>query len=155
MLGRLPVPRRPTYLDFSRAGPIALAIGAGGGCLDIFSVIYHFSFLSPCLWETARCGLGCCLKGPLNPEQPTNQVFRFFLFVLCLLCLLVFYVILALWAPVLQYKLPALLCFSFRSVLLFLFVVVVCGEPRQKQRRGLVDHKLVQAPSNFIAGRPK
>ena len=23
-----------------------LAVGAGGGCLDIFSLIYHFSFLS-------------------------------------------------------------------------------------------------------------
>ena len=34
-------------------GPIALAIGAGGGCMDIFSLIYHFSFLSPSLWETA------------------------------------------------------------------------------------------------------
>ena len=34
-------------------GPIALAVGAGGGCLDIFSLIYHFSFLSPSLWETA------------------------------------------------------------------------------------------------------
>ena len=31
-------------------GPTALAIGAGGGCLDIFSLIYHFSFLSPSLW---------------------------------------------------------------------------------------------------------
>ena len=30
-------------------GPIALAIGAGGGCLDIFSLIYLFSFLSPSL----------------------------------------------------------------------------------------------------------
>ena len=29
------------------------------------------------------------------------------------------------------------------------------GEPKQKQGRGLVDHKQVQAPSNFIAGRPK
>ena len=28
-------------------------------------------------------------------------------------------------------------------------------EPRQNYGRGLVDHKLVQAPSNFIAGRPK
>ena len=28
-------------------GPIALAVGAGGGCLDIFSLIYHISFLSP------------------------------------------------------------------------------------------------------------
>ena len=31
-------------------GPIALAIGAGGGCLDIFSLVYHFPFLSPSLW---------------------------------------------------------------------------------------------------------
>ena len=54
-------------------GPIALAVGAGGGCLDIFSLIYHFSFLSPSLWETARYRLKYCLKGPLNPKQPTNQ----------------------------------------------------------------------------------
>ena len=25
-------------------GPTALAVGAGGGCLDIFSLAYHFSF---------------------------------------------------------------------------------------------------------------
>ena len=31
-------------------------------------------------------------------------------------------------------------------VLFFLFVVVVSGEQKQKQGRGLVDHKLVQAP---------
>ena len=104
MLGKLPVPGRPTNLDYSRAGaycacsgcgwglfghfcsrlsfffsfsaggrverlcwvnfrcrgvlliwiivgqgPTALAVGAGGGGLDIFSVIYHFSFLSPSL----------------------------------------------------------------------------------------------------------
>ena len=30
-------------------GPIALAVGAGGGCLDIFTLVYHFSFLSPSL----------------------------------------------------------------------------------------------------------
>ena len=34
-------------------GPIALAVGLGGGCLDIFSLIYHFSFRSPSLWATA------------------------------------------------------------------------------------------------------
>ena len=50
-------------------GRIALAIGAGGGCLDIFSLIYHFSFLSPSLWEMTRYRLKYCLKGPLNPEQ--------------------------------------------------------------------------------------
>ena len=54
-------------------GPIALAVGAGGGCLDIFSLIYHFSFLSPSLWETARYRLKYCFKGPLSPKQPTNQ----------------------------------------------------------------------------------
>ena len=27
-----------------------LAVGAGGGCLDIFSLVYHFSILSPSLW---------------------------------------------------------------------------------------------------------
>ena len=34
-------------------GPVALAVGAGGGCLDIFSLICPFSPLSPSLWETA------------------------------------------------------------------------------------------------------
>ena len=53
-------------------GPIALAVGAGRGCLDIFSLINLFSFLSPTLWETARYRLKYCLKGPLNPIQPTN-----------------------------------------------------------------------------------
>ena len=54
-------------------GPTTLAVGAGGGCLDIFSLVYHFSFLSPSLWEMARYRLKYCLKGPLNPKQPTNQ----------------------------------------------------------------------------------
>ena len=30
-------------------GPIALAVGAGGGCFDIFSLVYLFSILSPSL----------------------------------------------------------------------------------------------------------
>ena len=54
-------------------GPIVLAIGAGRGCLDIFSLDYHFSFLSPFLRETARYRLKYCLNGPLNPKQRTNQ----------------------------------------------------------------------------------
>ena len=55
-------------------GPIALAVGAGGGCLDIFSLINIFPFPSPSLWETARYRLKYCLKGPLTPKQPTNQL---------------------------------------------------------------------------------
>ena len=54
-------------------GPTALAVGAGGGGLDIFSLVYHFSLLSPSLWEMARYRLKYCLKGPLNQKQPTNQ----------------------------------------------------------------------------------
>ena len=50
-----------------------LAVGAGGGGLDIFTLIYPFSPLSPSLWETARYRLKYCLKGPLNPKQPTDQ----------------------------------------------------------------------------------
>ena len=54
-------------------GPTALAVGASRGRLDIFTLIYLFSPLSPSLWETARYRLKYCLKGPLNPKQPTNQ----------------------------------------------------------------------------------
>ena len=72
-LGKLPVPGRPTIRMIIGQGPPALAVGAGGGCLDIFPLVYHFSFLSPSLWETARYRLKYCLKGPLSPKQPTNQ----------------------------------------------------------------------------------
>ena len=53
-------------------GPTALSVGAGGGCLDIFSLVYHFFFLSPFLWKTARYRLKSCLKGPLSPKQPMH-----------------------------------------------------------------------------------
>ena len=56
-----------------RQGPTGLTVVAGGGCLDIFTLVYHFSFLSPTLRETARYRLKYCLKGPLSPKQPTNQ----------------------------------------------------------------------------------
>ena len=73
VLGKLPVPGRPTMLIRVGQGPTALAVSAGGGCLDIFTLIYPFSPLSPSLWETARYRLKYCLKRPLNPKQPTNQ----------------------------------------------------------------------------------
>ena len=73
-LGQLPVPGRPTIWMIVGQGPTALAVGAGGGGLDIFTLIYPFSSLSPSLWETARYRLKYCLKGPLNPKQPTNQL---------------------------------------------------------------------------------
>ena len=74
VLGKLPVPGRPTIWIIVGQRPTALAVGADGGCLDIFTLIYPFFPLSPSLWETARYRLKLyCLKGPLNPKQPTNQ----------------------------------------------------------------------------------
>ena len=72
VLGKLPVPWRPTIWITVGQGPTAPAVGAGGDCLDIFTLIYPFFPLSPSLWETARYRLKYCLKGPLNPK-PTNQ----------------------------------------------------------------------------------
>ena len=46
VLSKLPVPGRPANLDYSRARASALAVGAGWGCLDIFSLIYRFSSFS-------------------------------------------------------------------------------------------------------------
>ena len=53
VLGKLPVPGRPTLLMKVGQGPTALVVSAGG-CLDIFTLIYLFSPLSLSLWETAR-----------------------------------------------------------------------------------------------------
>ena len=53
VLGKLPVPSRATIWMIVGQEPIALAIGAGGGCFDIFTLLYLTSPLSPSLWETA------------------------------------------------------------------------------------------------------
>ena len=53
VLGKLPVLGCPTVWITVGQGPAALAVGAGGGCLAIFTLIYPFSPLSPSLWETA------------------------------------------------------------------------------------------------------
>ena len=66
VLDKLPVPGRPTILITVGQGPTALAVGAGGGCLDIFTLIYPFSPLSPFLWETAIYRLKYCLKVPFR-----------------------------------------------------------------------------------------
>ena len=42
VLGKLPVPGRPTIWITVGQGPTALVVGAGGGCLDIFTLIYPF-----------------------------------------------------------------------------------------------------------------
>ena len=82
--GKHPVPRRPTIRITQGQGPTALAVGAGGGCLDIFALFYPFSPRSPSLWETVQYRLKYCLKEPLT--QPTNQIFPRFLLALTVYC---------------------------------------------------------------------
>ena len=75
VLCKLPVPGRPTLWIIVGQGPTALAADVGGACLDIFTLLYLFSPLSPSFWETARYRLKYCLKGLINPKstnQPTN-----------------------------------------------------------------------------------
>ena len=66
VLGKLPV-----LLIWIRVGqgPAALAVGAGGVVWTFFFLVYHFSFLSPSVWETARYRLKYCLKGPLKGNR--------------------------------------------------------------------------------------
>ena len=45
VLGKLPVPGRPTICMIVGQGPIALAVGVDGGCLDIFTLHYPFYHL--------------------------------------------------------------------------------------------------------------
>ena len=72
VLGKLPVPGRPTIWMIVGQGSIALAVGAGG-VVWTFLLSSIFSLLFLPLWEMARYRLKYCLKGPLNPKQPTNQ----------------------------------------------------------------------------------
>ena len=65
MLGKLPVPGRPTNLVRVGQGPSALAVCAGGGVWIFFSRLSSLFFLP----SLARNRLTYCLKGPLSPKQ--------------------------------------------------------------------------------------
>ena len=66
------LPCRGVLLVWIRVGQGPTVLAVGGGCLDIFTLIYPFSSLSPSLWETTRYRLKYCLKGSLSPKT-TNQ----------------------------------------------------------------------------------
>ena len=76
VLGKLPVPGRPTILITVGQGPIVLAVGADGGGLDIFTLIYSFSHFSlslgdgPILTEI----LSQRAVKPKTTNQPTDQL---------------------------------------------------------------------------------
>ena len=46
VLGKLPMLGRPTIWIKVGQGPIALAVGAGGGCLDLFTLLSLLSSFS-------------------------------------------------------------------------------------------------------------
>ena len=75
--GKPPVPGRPTIWITVGQGPTTHAVGAGGGCLDIFTLIYPFCPLSPSLWETARFRLNYCLKRPLQQTKKKKKKKQF------------------------------------------------------------------------------
>ena len=64
VLSKLQAPGRPTIWMIVGQGPSALAVGAGGACLDNFTLF--FLTLSG---GTARYSLKYCLEGPLSPTQ--------------------------------------------------------------------------------------
>ena len=65
VLGKLPVPGRPTILITVGQGPITLAVGAGGDGLDIFTLVYPFSSLSLSLRD-----------GPISTEILSQRVVK-------------------------------------------------------------------------------
>ena len=102
----------------------------------------HIATVSICLVLTANFTFVGCF---------TNfQIYLICLLARCIPVVSIVYIclirILALRPPVLQFKLPALLLVCVFFALLSFLLVVLSGEPRQKHGRGLVDHKLVQAP---------
>ena len=51
VLGKFPVPGRPTIWMIAGQVPIALAVGVSWGCLDIFTLLYPFSPFSVSLGD--------------------------------------------------------------------------------------------------------
>ena len=63
---------RPTYLDKLAQGPTVLAVDAGGGCLDIFSFVYRFSFLS---LKVGPLGTGLLSPSAVKQSNPERYPF--------------------------------------------------------------------------------
>ena len=63
VLGKLPVPGRPIIWIIAGQGPTALAVGAGGGCLDFFTLIYHSLPFLPLFWRRPDIDWNTASKG--------------------------------------------------------------------------------------------
>ena len=70
---KLPAPGRPTIWITVGQGPTALAVGAGGGCLDIFTLNYLFSSFSLSLGDGPIWTEILSQRAVKTQNQPTNQ----------------------------------------------------------------------------------
>ena len=74
VLGKLPVPGRPSIWITIGQGPTALAVGAGGACLDIFTLIYPFSSFHLSLGDgSIETEILSQRAVKTKTNQPTNQ----------------------------------------------------------------------------------
>ena len=80
---------RPSNLENIRTRAYCACRRCEWGCLDIFSLALHASFLSPSLWKTAEYRLKYCLKGPFNPKQPIKPIQLLLLLAIFIVFLLV------------------------------------------------------------------
>ena len=73
VLGKLPVPGRPTELDYSMARAYCAYSRCGWGLFGHFYSRLSFPFSFFLSLKDGRYRLKYCLKGPLSQKQPTNQ----------------------------------------------------------------------------------
>ena len=74
VLDKLPVPGHSTKLDDSKARAYCACSGCGWGLFGHFFSCLSFLFSFSLSLGAARYRLKYCLKGPLSPKQPTNQM---------------------------------------------------------------------------------
>ena len=73
VLGKFPVPGRPTIWIIVGQEPTALSVGVGRGVWTFFSLVYHFFLLYLSLWKTARYTETEILSQRAVNPKPTNQ----------------------------------------------------------------------------------
>ena len=79
VLGKLPVPGRPTLWIKVGQGPTALVVGAGGGCSDIFTLTYPFLFSFSLSLGDGPIWTEILSQRAVKPKknnQPTNIVIK-------------------------------------------------------------------------------
>ena len=73
VLGKLPAPERPTMWEIVEQGPIALAVGAGGG-------VFHYSkIVKKGNWTNKQENAGSQSHDTASHRQSASQISTFYL----------------------------------------------------------------------------